>query len=223
MRDHTFGQIIPLAQIGIAAGDVALDYSNFTQLQDMQASFQKKLDSDAAMIEYIKYIVDRFTSAGVRLAKSGRYQPGTPAFETVLALLLKNDMQYLGNCDVRIYTPASSSGARTVWAIISRQGFITPPTNIPPDVGSIWASGCKDAQDQFSIEYIKAIKGTQRFNVEALSQMDIGTINLFLRIGLGVFLIVMVILIIKTQSELIGEQATVRYVRKVKAPSVVKK
>lgn len=225
MNYRPLGQAFAVAQIGIAAGNVALDYSNATQLQQMQTQFQKKLDSDSAMIDYIKNMVDRFTSESVRLAKSGRYQPNTTNFDSVLSQILADQMKYQGNCNVNIYNPINPANPnqKTIWATINRSGYITPPTNAPADVGAIWSSGCQSAQDQSSIAYIKGIKDTQQFNVSSLLTSDIGTMNLFLRIGLGVILVVLMILLVKTQNIVIWEQKDLKYIKKKKELIVAKK
>lgn len=225
MSYRPLGQVLAIAQIGLAAGNVALDYSNASALQQMQEQFKEKLDSDAANIDYAKYVVDRFTNESIRLANSGRYQPNTSTFDSVLAQILADQMVYQGNCNAKIFNPVNPAtpNQKTLWGTINRTGYITTPTTLPQDAGAVWSSGCQAAQDQSSIAYIKGVKSLQQFNLTSLFTSDIGTMGLFLKVGLGILLVVLMILLVKTQNVVIEEQKDLKYVKKIKPPSTTNK
>ena len=231
-RPPNLGQVaIAVGQIALSAGDLAVEYANSKKLANLQANFKRILDSDAAKIDYANDLAQRIQIAATTLAHSGQIQPGTPLFDQYLGLIVKPDMQYNGNCNVGFYQPAApydqTNAPKSLWITIDRNGFVQPSGNAPPDVGSIWSSGCQEAENQAGIEYVNALKGTQisgglwtgiRGKIQQLTRSDVGTVDLFMRIGLGVFVIAGLILVLKVQGALIEEQEGVRYVRKLKGP-----
>jgi len=204
MSYHTFGQT-GIAIVGTAVAQVGIDAYHAVKTSKLQRGFQKKLDTDAARVDYIKSIVLRFKSLGLRLATGGRYRPGTKEFETILAKALTKDMNYKGLCNANIYVPGTKV-PRDVWASISRGGYIKPPTTLPPDVGPIWAGGCKNAQDEFRMIFIKKFKGTRKFEHFKVHKEDIGTINLFMKFGMALIILVVLLMMLKIQRAVIKEQ-----------------
>jgi len=220
MKDRSYGQT-EIIQVAVAAGNLAIDYSNGKKLASLQRSFQRQLDSDAAKIDYTKDIVQRFKIAAQTLAHTGRISPDNSLFDKYLSLIVKDDMQYSGGCNVALYQPAQSY--KTPWITINNIGALQPYTNAPPDVGSIWVAGCHEAKDLANVDYIQVLKGQSiagglwtglRGRIQQITRADIGAIDLFMRIGMGIFIIVSLVLILKVQSALIEEQSTVKYVRK---------
>ena len=91
-----FGQVeLAIAQAGISAGELAIEYSNNKKLAALQASFKRQLDSDAAKIDYTKDITSRFKIAARTLAHTGKIPPRTELFETYLSAIVKDDMEYV--------------------------------------------------------------------------------------------------------------------------------
>lgn len=199
-----------IALVGSAAANVATSAYHAVQMNKMQQGFQKKLDNDAARIEYIKLIVDRYKSVGSRIAKTTGHKAGTQAFDLLLKKALINDMNYRAYCEADIYMPMGPNDTpgrpRNVWATISRSGYVKPPTVLPPDVGPIWSTGCKNANDEFRIVQAEAYKGERRFDFLKTVKLDIGATDLLLRFGTGLFLVVVAIVMIKIQRAVIKEQ-----------------
>jgi len=199
-----------VALIGSAVTNVALTAGHAVKMNKMQQGFQKKLDNDAARMDYIRLMVARFKSLGTRLARTTRHRPGTPEFNLLLKKALINDMFYRSYCNADIYWPMGKEDAfgkpRKVWGSINRSGFVKKPTQLPRDVGPIWASGCKNGHDEFSIAYANKFKGDRRFQHLKTHKIDVGTMNLLLRVGSGLFLMIVAILMIKIQRAVIREQ-----------------
>lgn len=203
--------VYPLLVVGAAVGNVAVSAHHAVAMNKLQQRFQRKLDNDAANMEYIKLLVARFKSMGTRLARTTRHQPGTKEFNLLLKKAMINDMFYRGYCEADIYVPMESKDSpgkpRNVWASITRSGYVKPPKKgLPPDVGPIWASGCKTGLDEFSIAAITKLKGKRRYEHLKTSKIDIGTMNLLLRFGTGFFIMIVGILMIRVQRAVIKEQ-----------------
>lgn len=202
--------ILPIALVGAAAANVGVNAYHAVKLNKMQQGFQKKLDSDANNIEYIRLLVSRLKSLGNRIAKTTPHRPGTKEFEALLKKVLINDMLYKSYCNADIYFPMGPNDVpgrpRDVWASINSTGYVKKPTIVPPDVGPIWAAGCKNAHDEFRITNVKQYKGERRFDFLKTHKIDVGTLNLLLKFGAGIFLLVVAILMIKLQSAVIEEQ-----------------
>jgi hypothetical protein len=192
-----------------AAANVAVSAHHAVKVGEMQKRFGKKLDSDEAKKQYIKFIIERFQSLGTRLAKGGRYRPGTDAFELILKKALLDDMNYHGYCKTDIFVPHTPGdkpkATRTVYASIDRIGHVSRG-KVPPDVGPIWATGCKNADDFFRMAYIEGIKGKRKHRFFKFFKEDIGTMDLFLRFGTGLLLAIVMLAMIKIQRAVVAEQ-----------------
>jgi len=203
--------VIPaIALVGSAVANVAVSAHHAVQMNKLQQGFQRKLDSDAARMEYIRFMVARFKSLGTRLARTTRHRPGTKEFNLLLKKAMINDMFYRGYCEADIYVPMGGKDSpgrpRSVWASITRSGFIKHGRGLPRDVGPIWSVGCKNSHDEFSIAAITKFKGKRRFQRFKTHKIDVGTLDLLLRFGTGFFIMIVGILMIKVQRAVIKEQ-----------------
>ena len=207
----------PIVEILSSAADIGLQYFNLKQVKKLQVSFQRRLDTDAEKIDYINNMVSRLTSEAIRFAEAGRVQPGIPEFDKTLALLVKNDIIYRGNCNADILAPVQNDKEpRKVWASISRSGSIKPPTQLTPEVGVIWAGGCKEAEYQARIAYNKGIKTGLMFKAKTVLLGDLSALDIFMRVGGGLLLVVGFILLLKTQNVVIEEEKSFKFTRKKK-------
>jgi len=210
MSYHGFGQIVyPVAVVGTAVANVAINADHIIKVGKIQSKQQQVLDTDAAKMDYIKTVILRVRSLGPRLARGGKYRPGTKAFEVILAKALKNDMSYKGYCNADIYVPFGPNDTpgnpRGVWASITRGGQVKSGS-VPRDVGPIWATGCKNAEDDARMAWIKKFKGERKFSFLRAHKEDIGTMNLALRFGTGLFMAAALLLLIKVQRAVVKEQ-----------------
>jgi len=205
----------PFGQVGVtviatAAANAAVNIQHAVAVKALQDKFAGKLESDAAKMAYLKLLIIRFRSLGVRLARTTRARPGTKEFDILLRHALKHDMNYKGGCDVDIYIPFRPGDVmgkpRPVWGSISGRGFVTGG-NVPRDVGPIWASGCKGAHDEFKTAYIVGLKGKRRFTFLKSSKEDIGTMGLFLKFGSGLLLAMVLLTMVKIQKAVVKKQS----------------
>jgi hypothetical protein len=207
-KRNNFGQAA--AMVGVAAANAAVNVHNVVQVDKIQKQQQSKLEADEMAMTYAKNLVYRLETLGTRLAKTSGIAPGTPEFESLLKKALAPDMVYQGNCNVDIFvTPTGTSKTgepRAIWGSVNRTGFLSQPTTLPPDVGPLWATGCKNAQDKFRIARIEAIKGSKQFEHIKLVKSDTGAVSLFIAFGAGLLLVVAFLLSIKMQSAVIKEQ-----------------
>lgn len=211
MKHPNFGQIQAegVALIGTTAANIGVNVYHSAKVSKIQREQERKLELDEIAMSYIRNLVHRFETLGTRLARTSRVRPGTPEFEALLRNSLKSDMFYRGNCKADIYVPPTEStgtGAREIWGRINPTGHLEQPSMIPPDVGPIWSSGCRTAQDKFKIAYIDAHKENIKFKHIKTSKSDIGTLGLFFTFGAGLLVLVMFILSIKTQTAVLKEQ-----------------
>ena len=199
-----------VAMVGVAAANAAVNVHNAVQIGKIQKQQEKHLESDAAQMTYIRNLVFRLETLGTRLAKTSGIRPGTPEFEDLLRKAMSPDMTYQGNCNADIYVPPTATDkpgeSRAIWGKINRTGFLEQPSSLPPDVGPLWATGCKNAQDKFKISAITALKESRKFKHIKETKSDIGMTNLFVTFGAGLFLIIVFLLSIKTQSAVIRAQ-----------------
>ena len=192
--------------VGTAVANVAINADHMIKVSALQKKFAGKLESDQQKMDYIKILLLRIQSLSTRLAKGGRYRPGTKGFEVLLGRALKNDMKYKGYCNADIYYPYNGeSGARKVWASITRSGHVISG-KVPKDVGPLWASRCKNAEDAARMAYITKFKGQRKHRIFKTHKEDLGTMDLFLRFGTGLFLVMVMIMAIKVQRAVIKEQ-----------------
>ena len=182
-----------------AASNVAVTAYHAHKVSKMQRKFQKHLERDAANIDYMKNIVTYFTSAGNRVAVVSGFEPGTSQFEFALMKALKKEMNYKGNCVADIYVPPNATDIfnTPVWARVTRSGYVEGP--VPRDVGPIWATGCKNAQSEFRINYIKAIKSRRRFETGKIFREKLATSEIISKFVIGSLLIMMMVTVIKLQ------------------------
>lgn len=221
---HSDFGIVQAVVVGTAAANVGLTALHAAKMGALQREFSARLESDQQKIAFIKYIALRMESIADRLGKNGKYRPGTDEFEKAMAIALKNDMNYKGNCDTDIYYPLAPGEdpkkPRKVWASITR-GYVTipqgSPQNIPPDVGPIWATGCKNAIDQGRMAYISRYKGERKHNYFKIFKEDMGTRDIFLRAATGIIMVLFLIIITKVQRAVLKEQVPAK--KKKKKPT----
>jgi hypothetical protein len=210
---NQFGQVgVGVVAIGTSVANAAVNVQHAIKTGKMQRKFQKRVGTDQANLDYLKNIILRFKSLGNRLVTTKAIQPGTPAFEDALKRATVNEMIYRGNCNANIYTPRSSNDAigqpRALIGKFTRAGHIES-TILPKDAGPVWASGCKNAQDSFRYSFVNKYKGGRQFRRLKTQKEDIGTTDLFLRFGSGLFIAAVLLLAIKTQSKVIKTQKTI--------------
>ena len=204
-----FGQIatavlVTTALIGV--GDKAYDVYKTGK---MARRFRKKLTRHAANIDYMKNVVNFFRISGNRLAVLSGIEPGTQKFEFALMKMLRTDMNYKGNCNVDVYAPieGTSMPNTAIWASVTRSGYVggsvssgdgvTKATTV--DVGPIWATGCKNAQSEFRINYLRSFKATRRFETKKIFEEKVATADLISKFVIGSLLIMMLATTIKIQ------------------------
>jgi len=206
--------------IATSVGKVAVTAHHAVKVGKMQKKFGKKLDSDERKKEYINFIIERFQSIGTRIAKGGKYRPGTKAFELVLKKALLDDMNYKGYCNTDIFVPHAEGdvpkATRQIYASIDRTGHVSRG-QVPPDVGPVWATGCKNADDFFRMAYIDRFKGERKHGFFKLFKEDIGTMDLFLRFGVGLLMAIVMVAMIKVQRAVVIEQAPPKRKKKKKS------
>tara|TARA_B100000925_G_C21894895_1_gene424538 strand:+ start:121 stop:816 length:696 start_codon:yes stop_codon:yes gene_type:complete len=212
----------PVAVIGTAVANVGVTAYHAAKISKLQKGFQEKLENDQQKINYIKYVLARMESIAMRLGSNGVYRPGTPEFENALKQTLKSDMNYRGNCNADIYWPLKKGETpgkpRQVWATIDRTGYIKPGAQVPPDVGPIWATGCKNAIDAGAQEYIKRFKGERKHQHFKIFKEDLGTMDVFLRAATGIFMVIMLVIVTKVQRAVLREQAPPKIKKRKKKP-----
>jgi hypothetical protein len=214
-----FGFTAPVTVVGTAIANVGVNAHHAVKVSKMQQKFSKRLESDQEKMAYLKLVILRVQSIAERLAKGGKYRPGTPEFEKILGVALKNDMAYKGLCNADIYYPLGNDpkgSPRAIWASISRGGYVTPGTPVPPDVGPIWATGCKNADDRARMAYVQRFKGRRKHKHFRTHKEDIGTMDLFLRAGTGILMVAMLFLVTRIQKAVISEQAPPKRKRRKK-------
>lgn len=221
-KRSNLGQAEAIALVGVAAANAGINAAHAAKVSKIQKKQEGKLDADELAMTYIRNLVHRIETLGTRLARTSGRRPGTPEFEELLKEALASDMNYQGNCNADIYIPPTSTSKagepRSIWGKINRTGFLEQPSVLPPDVGPLWATGCKNAQDKFRIASIEAFKGSQKFKHIKTTKSDIGAVGLFVTFGAGLFLLVVFLLSIKMQTAVIKEQRRAdRAARKAKA------
>lgn len=204
------GQGEVVASVATAAANAGVSIYHAAKVDKLQKGFQQKLDADDIAMNFVRAMLARFRSVGTRLAQTTTARPGTSDFEKLLTISTKEDMNYAGNCNTAIYQPRSPEDKpgtpRQIWAKIDRSGHITQPNPLPPDVGIIWAAGCKNAQDEFRTTWVQNYKGDRRYAHVRDTKFDIKTLNVFLKFGGGLILVVALLIMIKLQRAVIAEQ-----------------
>ena len=198
-----FGAInVAAGAAGAAITNAAINVGHAMSMDKLQQRFQRQLKDDQSKIDYIKNLVLRLQSLGTRLAHNRNVYPGTPEFDALLRKALINEMNYRGKCNADIYTPMTSSDAlgkpRAVIGRFFNTGYLEN-SNLPKDVGPIWATGCKNAEDAFRTARIKFLRGQSKFNVLKAQKEDIGTLKLALKFGTGLFMSVLLLIAVKAQ------------------------
>jgi len=198
-----------IVAVGTAAANAAVNVDHALKVSKLQRKFQAHLEKDEINIDYIRNMVLRFQSLGTRLARTSRIQPGTKGFEAYLKKVLINDMIYKGFCNADIYGPMRPTDQpgkpRQIIGKFTRAGHVESSI-LPRDTGPVWATGCKNAQDNFRLAFIDAFKGTRQFKRIKAHKEDIGVSGLFLRFGTGLFMAVVLLLAIKMQRAVIKKQ-----------------
>jgi len=200
-----FGQAVAATVVGTAIANVVINAGHMLKVGALQKKFGGKLESDQQKMDYLKIILLRLQSLSTRLAKGGRYRPGTKGFEVLLGRAIKNDMKYKGYCNADIYFPFVAGAPPKVWASFTRAGHVSAGA-VPRDAGALWAGRCKNAEDEARMAYIKRFKGRRKHSIFKAFKEDLGTMDLFLRFGLGAFLVAVMVMAIKVQRAVIKEQ-----------------
>jgi len=210
MSHSNFGIVgVATAAATGATVNAALNVSHALKVSKIQEGFQRQLKDDQTKINYIKNLVLRLQSIGTRLSYRPNLYPGSREFNALLKQALINEMIYKGNCNADIFVPMGPDDKlgepRQIMGKFSRSGHVVT-TMLPADTGPIWATACKNAEDVFRTARIKKLRGTRKHSVLKAQQADIGTLNLFLKFGAGLFTLVLLILTIKTQRKRIKHQ-----------------
>ena len=214
MRKSNLGQGEVFTAAATAAANAGVSVYHAAKVSKLQQKFQSKLDQDEIDMDFIRALLARFRSTGTRLAQTTTARPGTPDFDKLLMISTKEDMKYKGNCNAAIYNSRKAEDKlgqpREIWADIDRSGHITQPNRLPLDIGVIWASGCKNAQDEFRTTWVQGYKGDRRYAHVRDTKFDIKTLNVFLKYGGGLLLVVALLVMIKLQSAVISEQQSIQ-------------
>lgn len=209
-RRSNFGQGEAIALVGTAAANAGVNAYHAAKVGKIQRQQERKLEDDEIAMTYIRNLVYRLETLGTRLSRTSGIRPGTPEFEALLKEAMSSDMDYQGLCNASIYIPPNATSKRgeprTVWGKINRTGFLEQPSALAPDVGPIWATGCKNAQDKFRIAFLENFKGGQKFRHIKTTKSDIGTMEIFIKFGTGLFLLIVLLMSMKMQSAVIREQ-----------------
>lgn len=192
-RNRTLGDA---ALVTAAVANSVIDILATKKMNKYQARFLKRLESDEVKMEFIRFLVAKLRSTGDRIVQTTNLEPGTPEFETYLTSQMLEDMHYQGNCNAEIFDPTATP--RKIIGKFYRTGRIEAP-GMPPDTGPIWATGCKNAQDFFRISHLKEQKGSNKFLKVKYQAEDLGTMDLFLRYGLGLLTIAILLIAIRLQ------------------------
>ena len=207
-----FGQTgVGIVAVGTAAANAAVNVHHAIKVSKLQRGFQSRLEKDEVNLDYLRNIILRFKSLGTRLARTSRIQPGTKSFEVHLKKALAKDMIYKGFCNADIYGPLRPGDVpgnpRAIIGSFTRAGHLSASA-LPKDAGPIWATGCKNAEDTFRLAFISAFKSKKQFTRLKAHKEDIGVTDLFLRFGMGLFMVVVIFLSIKMQRKVIKHQGT---------------
>jgi len=143
-----FGSLLTPIVVVTSVANMAVGVRHATKVGKIQRRFAAKLESNEEKKQYVQYMAQQLQSKGLRLAKGGRFRPGTEVFELVLKKAMKDEMHYKGNCNVVLFDPYKESpdAPRKVFAKISKNGFVEAGAQVPNDVGPLWAAKCKAAQ-----------------------------------------------------------------------------
>lgn len=195
-----------LGQIDIiaSAAGAAIAATATAKAQALQKKFQGILQNDQDAIDYLKYIVIRLQDAGTNLVGLTELRPGTYEFEKGMQQKLLNDLIYKGDCNADIYEPLraeDTQGApRRIIGSFKNDGLVSNPiTNIPKETGLYWQSGCKSGYDLFRARYIDKQKEELKHKTSVAQKEDITAMSLFIRFGLGLFLISAILVAIKVK------------------------
>ena len=201
-----FGQVESLpGAVANTAINTAVALTNAGKVSSLQKNFTSKLEQDAAILDYITNMVLRLKASGKNLVASGVAQPGTAAFEKQLQQKLLNYLVYRGDCNASIYVAPRPEDIpnqpRPILAVCLNTGSVQGSTNVPPEVGVVWATGCRNAQDEFRVDYINKWKDTRKFTMQTLLTGDLGSLGIFLKYGLSLFLVMLLITALRYQTK----------------------
>jgi hypothetical protein len=203
--------IIQAVAVATAVGNVAVNAHHALKVSKLQSGFQKRLETDEEKKDYVKLVAQQFQDVGKRIARGGRFRPGTEAFELVLKRALKDEIHYKGNCNVTIFKPyrESPDKPREVLAKISKTGYVEPGAHGPKDMGPLWAGKCRASQDIFKLEHVGRYKGARKHRYLRAFREDVGTMDLFVRYGVGFIMAAVMMVMIKIQYSVVEEQKTI--------------
>lgn len=182
-----------------AAINSALDVYSARKFGKMQAKFEKQLASDAVKMEYVRFLVDRFRTLNEMLISTTDADPHSIAYQAMLKQGMADYMKYEGDCKTTILDPTTKKAVVT----ITKDGRVENSVGMPPEVGIIWATGCKNAIDFARASAIQENKDETRFNIIRKQTEDIGTKDLLVRFGLGLLVFAAVIIAIRMQRKVI--------------------
>lgn len=209
MKRSNFGQAEAVVAAGTAAANAGVNAYNAAKLSKIQREQDQKLENDEIAMTYVRNLVYRLETLATRIAATTDIRPGTSEFENALKKVVASDMDYRGNCNASIYVPPIPNGRpgpRAVWGKINSTGYLEQPSLLAPDVGPIWATGCKNAIDKAKIAFINQAKGSKKFDYIKTTKSDTGTIELFIKFGSGLFFVIVMLVSMKLQSAVIKEQ-----------------
>jgi len=205
---NQFGQV-GVAIVATAAVNAAVGVHHAVETKSLQRKFGRRLSKDEINTDYIKNILLRLRSLGTRLVHTKEIQPGTQKFEDSLKKAIINEMIYKGYCNADIYVPMGpndrAGSPRGIIGSFTRSGHVKSKI-LPPDTGPMWATGCKNAQDNFRYTFVNKYKGKKQFKRLMYHKEDIGVTGLLLRYGSGLFIAAVLLLAIRVQSKVIKQQ-----------------
>jgi hypothetical protein len=198
------------AAVVVAAGEVAVNAVAAVKKQEMSQTFAKQFRSNDQKLDFIRNIVLRYKGAGRRLTSTTDARPGTDPFEQELANRLKSEMIYRGKCNADIYMPLTKRGqAQQIIGKFYRSGYFDSKRGkFPKEAGATWSGGCKNAQDGFRSNYLKKRKGSGKFKQLKAVLEDTGTITLFLKVGVGFLMLLVMGMAIRAQKKVLVYEKT---------------
>lgn len=182
-----------------AAINAALDVYSAKKLGKMAERFGKQLESDAIKMEYITYVVSRLRSLCEMLVATTDTDPHSLAFEAMLREGMSDYIQYKGNCNCTLLDPNTKKPVAT----LTKDGRVLDGPGIPPEVGLIWATGCKNALDFARATNIREIKDEDRFQKSLQQTQNLGTRDLYYRYVLGGLVVSFLVLVLAMQRKVI--------------------
>jgi len=178
----------------------------------IQKKYQQQQIVFATTDDYLQNLILKVQSAGLDIVNNGIARPGTPEFEKALQQKLLGDMIYKGNCTADIYVPwtpnTPAGGIRQIMGTFYNNGSVqTNNPGVALTAGPLWSTGCKNSYDEINKEFVVRYKDDIRFQQERVQLSDISKFSLIMKLGLGAFIVVLMIMALGTQKEVIRYQS----------------